>query len=696
MICSKCGKELLTNETVCSLCGQYNNLNSVENVISEQNKVENFNEIETINQVEVSNFNKSVINNDVQPEVVVQEETFENNIAEPTTEESKVEPVNLGMLGEVSTIEESSIQIESTNNNEVSKKSSKRGIIIVLLTLAIGILIALGILGMNMKPNEEKPVEENKKLVENTYTMYVKINPLVKLNVKQKYYECKNESNGKYEKCGEVSEEVLSYDYLNNDAKEIYKDIDLKTKNIVDALVVIYDKAKEVGIEFTDVSITTNWNNTYTTLDIINAVKEKSKYSNDFQLVIDVESGNISTQDILEKYEIEEDIEIKYMVTFNSDNGSQVVSQEVKENEKITKPADPTREGYKFIEWQINGNKYDFESLVNSDIELKAKWELIKVEEEKPATKYTVTFNTDGGNSISGQLIEANGKVVKPSDPIKKGYIFNGWLLNGKAYNFDTKVTSNITLTANWKEESSVVKYTVSFNTDGGSSVSSQTIELNEKVKKPTNPTKKGYTFIEWQINGKAYNFDTKVTSNITLTATWRVESTIDLINLNDNIMVEALTFTEPLASTGYIFSTNAKEVFGDDIMYGKWIGQDLYEGKFNQLQFDTVKEEQVKATLESLSKNIPAGVPNFEYQVYNHTFRVTYSYFNLSSESADKFPTLYNQLIKSRGNYYDRLDALFDSALIVGYPGAGFGGVEYEILTERLCEAYNLKCSRW
>ena len=77
-------------------------------------------------------------------------------------------------------------------------------------------------------------------------------------------------------------------------------------------------------------------------------------------------------------------------------------------------------------------------------------------------------------------------------------------------------------MTAVWE----VNTYTITFDSDGGSSVESQTVEYNGVVTKPSNPTKAGYTFKEWQLNGKTYNFTTKVTKDITLKATWTKATT--------------------------------------------------------------------------------------------------------------------------------------------------------------------------
>ena len=138
--------------------------------------------------------------------------------------------------------------------------------------------------------------------------------------------------------------------------------------------------------------------------------------------------------------------------------------------------------------------------------------------------KYTVTFDSNGGSAVSSQKIVSGKKAVKPANPTKDGYTFVEWKLNGKTYDFNKAVTGNITLVASWEK----VKYTVTFDSNGGSAVSSQTVVSGAKAVKPTNPTKDGYTFVEWKLNGKTYDFNKAVTGNITLVASWK-----------ENILVE-------------------------------------------------------------------------------------------------------------------------------------------------------------
>ena len=66
--------------------------------------------------------------------------------------------------------------------------------------------------------------------------------------------------------------------------------------------------------------------------------------------------------------------------------------------------------------------------------------------------------------------------------------------------------------------------FTVTFDSNGGSAVASQTVKEGEKAAKPANPTRDGYTFEGWfadEALKTAYDFNTPVTSDITLYASW-------------------------------------------------------------------------------------------------------------------------------------------------------------------------------
>lgn len=72
----------------------------------------------------------------------------------------------------------------------------------------------------------------------------------------------------------------------------------------------------------------------------------------------------------------------------------------------------------------------------------------------KTSGLYTVTFNTNGGSTAPAKQWRANATATKPSDPTKSGYIFLGWYNGNSKWDFDTNVTSSITLTAKWHRHS--------------------------------------------------------------------------------------------------------------------------------------------------------------------------------------------------------------------------------------------------
>ena len=64
--------------------------------------------------------------------------------------------------------------------------------------------------------------------------------------------------------------------------------------------------------------------------------------------------------------------------------------------------------------------------------------------------KYTVKFDSDGGTIVKAIEVKENEKIKKPKDPTKDGYYFDGWYYKNKLFNFNTKITKNITLKAHW------------------------------------------------------------------------------------------------------------------------------------------------------------------------------------------------------------------------------------------------------
>lgn len=210
----------------------------------------------------------------------------------------------------------------------------------------------------------------------------------------------------------------------------------------------------------------------------------------------------------------------EYTVTFDTAGGTPVPAQTVTANGMAARPADPTRDGYTFKGWQLNGTDYDFTQPVAGNITLTAVWE--ENTPPKPVT-HKVTFDTNGGTVVDAQTVNDGERAVRPADPTRDGYTFNGWTLDGKSYDFATPVTGDITLEAQWEENGTPAPaaHTVRFRTNGGSVIPMQTVEDGETISRPADPTRPGYAFKGWLLDGQPYDFTTPVTGDIILDAAW-------------------------------------------------------------------------------------------------------------------------------------------------------------------------------
>lgn len=177
--------------------------------------------------------------------------------------------------------------------------------------------------------------------------------------------------------------------------------------------------------------------------------------------------------------------------------------------------------------------------------------------------EYTVTFNAYGGfPTPDEQHVKSGEKAVLPAEPTLKGYTFAFWYLgddeqNATAYDFNTPVTENITLTAKWN----INKYTVTFNSYGGTPVPpAQEVEYGLTATEPaTAPTKTGYTFDGWYLGDEKYDFSDAVEQNITLYANW--EKNIYTVTYTDGVDGEEVfadqTYRVPFEDTTPAFKGN-------------------------------------------------------------------------------------------------------------------------------------------
>lgn len=143
---------------------------------------------------------------------------------------------------------------------------------------------------------------------------------------------------------------------------------------------------------------------------------------------------------------------------------------------------------------------------------------------EKPAVKYTVTFNSNGGSAVQAMSVAENETIVRPADPAKTGFAFEGWYKDSgltQKWNFDTDtVNQALTLYAKWTTSF----YTVKFVTNGGSAVTDQNVAHGSAITKPAAPTKQDRAFDGWYKDSglnEAWDFESAITGPVTLYAKW-------------------------------------------------------------------------------------------------------------------------------------------------------------------------------
>ena len=134
----------------------------------------------------------------------------------------------------------------------------------------------------------------------------------------------------------------------------------------------------------------------------------------------------------------------KLSVSFETGTTEEILSKYVSKNSKVEEPITPTKEGYIFVEWQLNGETYNFNNEVKENIILNAKW----VKEEY----VTVSFNTDSKNILESKKVLKGSSINDLPIPIKENYQFIGWYLNDEVYT-NQVINSDITLVAKYKTD---------------------------------------------------------------------------------------------------------------------------------------------------------------------------------------------------------------------------------------------------
>ena len=282
-----------------------------------------------------------------------------------------------------------------------------------------------------------------------------------------------------------------------------------------------------------------------------------------------------------------------FVVTFHTGEGaSTVAAQTIAEGDTVSKPADPTRDGYDFKGWfkeDTYTTAFNFtQEKITANITLYAKWSKI--------VTHTVTFNTNGGSKVAPIENVAHGTTIeRPTTiPTKTDSHFAGWykevtlenLFKFRGEEGAEKITSDTTLYAKWTNTS----YTVTFESNNGTSIEPQTIGKGGTATQPTEPTRSGYAFKGWYTENtfeNLFSFSTAITTDLTLYAKWAQTHTVtftlsptdaklelrendasgDLITGSNNVFsLPAGTYHYKVSKADYVTNTGSVKVIDQDV----------------------------------------------------------------------------------------------------------------------------------
>jgi|GEM_PF-4775251 len=231
-----------------------------------------------------------------------------------------------------------------------------------------------------------------------------------------------------------------------------------------------------------------------------------------------------------------------YTLTYDTQGGSAVASQTDIGGATITLAAAPTLANYTFTGWNTNsagtGTNYSASSafvMPSSATTLYAIWTINTV---------TLTFDANGGSSVNSITGNIGSALTAPASPTRVGYSFTGWNPTLPS----TLPATNTTYTAQWQINS----YSLSFDSNGGSSVSPINANFGTNVTAPAAPTRTGYTFTGWNPALPS----TVPAANTSYTAQWQINRYNVSVAVEGKALVSSPNFTVEHGQTARIAIT--------------------------------------------------------------------------------------------------------------------------------------------
>ena len=223
-------------------------------------------------------------------------------------------------------------------------------------------------------------------------------------------------------------------------------------------------------------------------------------------------------------------------VKFDTDGGEDIRNVRVKSGETVEQPEKPTKEGYEFNAWTLDGTPYDFSTVVTENITLKATYRAIE---------YTIEYTLNGGTLTDeaplSYTIESESFTLP--HPEKQGATFVGWTAaEGETPKYDYTIAKGSLGNKVFVAHYAVGDYEVSFDTDGAGTIPPVAVKVGEKLTAPE-VSKTGYTLLGWYNGETPWNFATDtVEGDMTLKARWQINTYTVTFNTDGGTAVAPLT----------------------------------------------------------------------------------------------------------------------------------------------------------
>ena len=443
------------------------------------------------------------------------------------------------------------------------------------------------------------------------------------------------------------------------------------------------------------------YNEEYEEIDMLSVAVDNNKFNGEFTITeigyytiicANYEGGEVIGSDI----EFEEIVPATYTVTFDTTGGSVIDPITVEDGTKVTKPTDPTKEKYIFDGWYEDSTyttPFDFEEAITRNRLVYAKWKVapntINTVFSGVGGTYTVSFDANGGEqgplntpttTSASYIVPIDTDFTIKAEPAY-GYTFKGWYSareDNSKWVEDKLLSSNATYTFTPEDDLNImpvfspVDHTVTFNTNGGSTVGNKTVAHNEVVSIPDEPTKDGYTFAGWYADSTLtteFDFNEPITDDTTLYAKW---DELKKYSLKDEFGNEIL-FSE---EDGHDFDfamldlTNLTEEEIDELTAGEFTKEEydealkiLKEAVSDEGSFIAIYESLVTDENDAVKENGPftIRIKKTEDMKKFNDFKILYV------DTDNEFEVLETIKLTDKGDYLEGTLAHLSSYVLVG-----------------------------